>query len=241
MGQKPTRIRVTTFEPDDDFSGLEICLTCFGLHGMYNGREHRCGCQPRDDDWRESHWSGYDIAASIDMCSVCGRRVMRTGSRWSWYACDLCRNVNIRVGEAIAGPRAFVLPLGRHSMMNGIALSGREVPGDAATAEFVVAMKRLTGFWNQISSWHVDESKRLAGSIPLEGSSAPLNEWLEYFPSSLGASVDAFCRFLDADLPDKPTLARLRDARDACLNGDTGYEEILIDMDIDRVDAQDSP
>ncbi len=232
------RIGADPFEPEYDIAELDVCLTCFKLRGMYDGREHRCGCQPRDDEWRKQHWPNYDIAASLDLCGLCRRRPMRTGSRWSWYACDRCRNVNIRVGEAIAGPRASVLPFGRHSLMNGVSLSSSDVDNDASTAAFAKAMRELSGFWSRLPSWSTEEAERLVESGSLQGDSVPLQEWIRLFPSSLGASADAFCRFLHTDLPSVPHLERLSETLHAYRNGDAGYEETLLDMTIDRIDVE---
>ena len=67
---------------------LEVCLTCYQLKGLFEDREHRCGCVGRDDEWREREWGRKDIAALIDLCHLCARNTMKSGTRWSWYACD---------------------------------------------------------------------------------------------------------------------------------------------------------
>jgi len=80
---------------------LAVCLTCFRLKGTYRDKEHRCQCMDRDDGWRKGEWDGYDIPAFIDLCHVCLRDTVASGSRWSWYACETCREINVSAGETI--------------------------------------------------------------------------------------------------------------------------------------------
>jgi hypothetical protein len=98
--------------------------------------------------------------------------------------------------------------------MNGLTLNAGS-HDDAAAAGFVALLRGLTKVWKRIFEWAPEEAGRLAaptGWDPGEGA-VPLVEWLERFPSSHGASVDAFCRFVEFDLPEHPTLRHLNKAR----------------------------
>ena len=130
MTSSPTE--TPTWQRPDLLGDLEVCLECFNLRGSFEGKEHRCDCVPRDDGWREREWGTRDIAALVDLCHLCARNTMKSGTRWSWYACDICLKVNRIVGEVFGSRRAGALPLGRHSIMNGVTLGGGHTDDTAA-------------------------------------------------------------------------------------------------------------
>ena len=208
----------------NDYSSLAVCTKHFTLTGVYEGKEHRCGCQPPDEDWREREWAGYDIAALIDLCHLCVRDVMGSGSRWSWYACESCRNVNNEIATAILGeskPGNQILPLGRHSIMNGAAI-GLEAPqSEDPTERFTESMMALHEFSGRLSDWKRQEGRRLVAEIGFEGLDVvPVDSWLGANAGSPGASADAIARFIgEEDLPDLPELDGLRRAREDHLEG----------------------
>ena len=201
-------------------AGLDVCLACFGLRGEFKGREHRCSCTPRDDDWRSRHWEGYDIAAHVDLCHLCARNTMKSGSRYTWYVCDLCRQVNQAVGAVLGSKKAGAVPLGRHSLMNGVSLSTAHLD-EASVNAFKDALKGLTSIWRRLSDWRESEATRLIDSIDQRGASMSLNDWLTRFPACMGASVDSFCRFVEFDLPRHPDLEALSAERQRFLEEGT--------------------
>jgi hypothetical protein len=189
------------------YGRLELCITCFGLRGLYREKEHRCGCQMRDAAWRASEWAGYDLPELLGMCLLCMRDVVASGTRWSWFACTTCREVNLAVGTALNSAGAMILPLGRHSLMNRVALPTDTEEDDPAVARFAEALLNLTGAWLKLHDWSKVEATRLATAAGWENTAVPLATWLEAFPASVGASVDAFCRFTGADLPETDQLS----------------------------------
>lgn len=207
----------------NDYSNLAVCTKHFTFSGIYEGREHQCGCQPTDDGWRQREWDGYDIAALLDLCHLCVRAVMRSGSRWTWYACQACRTVDSQIATAIAGerqPRAQILPLGRHSMMNGVALNVGSAKRDDLIEQFIESVMELHDFWDRLSAWRREEGQRLVAASGFGGlETVPLGRWLETNGASPGASADAMCRFLDEDVPDLRELDDMRRAREAHLEG----------------------
>jgi len=192
-----------TWRQPEMLADVEVCLQCFNLRGSFEGKEHRCDCVPRDDEWKEREWGRYDIAALVDLCHLCARNTMKSGTRWSWYACDSCLEVNRIVGDAFGSRRAGALPLGRHSIMNGVSLGGGDYD-DAAVHGFAELLRGLTSVWKKIFEWAPAEAGRLAATAGWDSraEAVPLVEWFERFPASRGASVDAFCRFVEYDLID---------------------------------------
>lgn len=183
--------------PIDD---LSVCLACYQLTGTYRDKEHRCRCQTIGDGWRETEWEGYDIAALIDLCYLCARDTMFSGTRWSWYACETCREVNVAAGASLGRGKWGALPLGMHSMMNGVAFSLTE---DTEPSEFATALIDLHEIWKRLSDWRLAEGSRLASpqGWPAEKAQVPLAEWLTTFPTSYEASRDALVRFVGVEPP----------------------------------------
>ena len=42
-------IETPTWQQAELLADLEVCLECFNLRGLFEGKEHRCDCVPRDD------------------------------------------------------------------------------------------------------------------------------------------------------------------------------------------------
>ncbi len=158
------------------------------------------------------------MAALIDLCQICARGTMKLGSRYSWLVCNVCLEVNRAVGT-VFGSEGGALPLGRHSMMNRITPGGGSIDDDAV-ADFVASAFGLISIWEKTFEWASREAALLfSRSNSAVGSALlPLTEWLDLFPTSIGASVDAFCRFCDYDLPDHPQLKALISERSAFLS-----------------------
>jgi hypothetical protein len=206
----------------NDYSTMSVCATHLILVGTYADKEHRCPCNPGGDDWREREWAGYDIAALLDLCNICVRDVMGSGTRWSWRACETCRSVNNRIATAINGeihPGNQILPLGRHSVMNGIAIGPGSLRSGHLTEQSVEPLASFFEFSSRLINWQQEEGRRLTDRAGFAGlDRVPLDDWLAANPGSLGASVDAFCRFIDEDdVPDHRELDELKEARHAHL------------------------
>jgi hypothetical protein len=140
-------------------------------------------------------WSGW-------LCKVCRRVPLPNRQPWSWFGCETCRVVDARAASLFGGRR--ILPLGQHSIMNGIGirLSTPEGPGLSAKFEQFVALGRG---WNDLYDWAAVEGERLVASLPESSTdkreSVPLNLWQEWFPPGRVASADAFVRLIAEQQP----------------------------------------
>jgi hypothetical protein len=146
-------------------------------------------------DLRLQGWSGW-------LCKVCRRVPLRNQQPWSWFSCETCRAVDRRAAVLFGGRR--ILPLGQHSIMNGlgIPLSTPEGPGLTARFEQFVALGRG---WEDLDAWAALEGERLVSGIPSAGSrtdeAVPLATWQQWFPPSREASIDAFARLIALQQP----------------------------------------
>ena len=140
-------------------------------------------------------WSGW-------LCKVCRRVALPNRQPWSWFGCETCRAVDRRAATLFGGER--ILPLGQHSIMNGIGIrmSTPEGPGLTAKFEQFVALGRG---WQDIDAWAGLEGERLVAGMPGSRAggveSVPLPRWQEWFPPSREASADAFARLIALQQP----------------------------------------
>jgi hypothetical protein len=137
-------------------SSLYLCTTCFSLTSL-GANSQRCRCEPHHEE------TGFDCPSGLHLCYLCSIEVAGGLSRWSWEACDGCRKKNDL--ERRNG-KAFYL-LGRHSVMNGIALSMSEVRKREVNArvnqmvDFIgsmedlrlAALARTEAMWRSVERW----------------------------------------------------------------------------------------
>jgi hypothetical protein len=160
---------------------------------------------PGDEGWREREWGGYDIPALLEVCCICARDVVMSGSRWSWYICEICRAVNSAIATATIGehhPGNQVIPFGRHSLMNGIAIGPAALENDETTRESVKALVSFLESSRRIIDWRKEEGRRLVDRGGFgDQELVLLGDWMTTNPASLGASVEAFCGLVDGGRP----------------------------------------
>jgi hypothetical protein len=107
--------------------GAELCPVCFTVRGSLQVERdtgdrdrysQRCHCQRAGGTGER--WSGFDFNTVVELCYGCGIEPIRSGSRWSIFFCSDCvdraMTINRRHGQ-------WIVPMGRHSVMHGAALS----------------------------------------------------------------------------------------------------------------------
>jgi hypothetical protein len=114
-----------------------ICMTCRTLFEMRppspDAPRQRCRCEPADPkEWRS------DLTERAHLCGCCRLELLRSGSRWSVWFCDECKE---RVRELNARLGRYVIPIGRHSMMAGVGVPGQVLVN--ATEEELVAISEV--------------------------------------------------------------------------------------------------
>jgi hypothetical protein len=123
---------------------LRVCAACSGLHGSLPAAENeegdgsapvqlcRCGKPGEQGTVRSDRprWRGFDFNEATTLCHCCGMVPLPSGSKWSSWFCLACiaqvRNLNDEYGMA-------VVPVGRHSLMNGVSLKAKP---EVTEAEF---------------------------------------------------------------------------------------------------------
>ena len=89
----------------------------------------------------------------------------------------------------------FNLPLGRHSVMNGVTIPAN-VPREELE-ERISAIMTLTKSWENLATWCTLKSRSLFESVPewAEMKSIPIDLWEKRFESSLETSLISFAEF----------------------------------------------
>jgi len=93
---------------------MRVCRTCGKLSGEFfkNGSSVRqqCKCEKTDED----RWLGFDFNEIVTLCYGCGLAVLPSGSRYSLWFCEPCKQTVFALNDAC---NAYVIPTGRHSFM----------------------------------------------------------------------------------------------------------------------------
>jgi len=130
---------------DNAGTGLQVCRTCGGLSGRFvfhgTSLDQTCICFGRS----EPLWPRYDFNEALTLCHGCGGRVLKSGSRWSVWFCEPCKTSVCRVNDLCC---AYVIPIGRHSIMGSKWQRGLAVQG--LPADIQAFATTLAGLFDRI-------------------------------------------------------------------------------------------
>ena len=118
-----------------------VCGTCHRLRGAAGELRQRCRCEASET------WPGWDISQAKELCRACGLVVLRSGSRWSVWLCDVCKPLAVALNRSMG---RVMVPIGRHSLMHGLAYrpdGGQDV--DAFTDD----LRGLVGAQDRLDAW----------------------------------------------------------------------------------------
>ncbi len=172
-------------------SSFYVCTKCFGLTSKGAGMQ-RCRCE----EYKGS--SEVDCPSGYHLCDICAASLAGGTSRYSWNACEVCLKFN----RKLATDYGVSLPLGRHSIMNGIS-----IPFNTAKPEQAGAIKRLIASLDlsgSISDWGISQARVLFTSVPMwrKESHILLNKWEAKFAlttvRATSRSVAAFKEYLES-------------------------------------------
>lgn len=105
------------------FQAVRVCREHGGLYDpapeASTGRQQQCHGAADVPTW-----VGYDFNEWIHLCECCQQEAMPSGSRFSPFFCLSCL--------ILLGDRSQGIPIGRHSLMNGVVLASDDFAGFAA-------------------------------------------------------------------------------------------------------------
>lgn len=140
-------------------------------------------------------WSGW-------LCKVCLRVPLPNRRPWSWFGCGPCRRADARLASRLGGKR--FLPLGQHSIMNGlgIRLADSSPMRVRAAHDQMVAMGRE---WQVLEGWRDHLASTTAQQwLDERGGGAtvvPLSEWQARYPAGRLASGISYSGLLERHYP----------------------------------------
>ena len=160
---------------------FEVCGICYDvrgpfgwtLHGVTDVHEQRCRCTPGTG----STWRGFDFNRVAELCRVCGCEVLQSGSKFSIWVCGACkprvRAVSARLGR-------LVVPVGRHSIVNGFALSVEPETSDEAIEAFAGRLQLMGGRIERLDGWAQSVVRSNLAEIGRgDAASVPLPDYLD--------------------------------------------------------------
>jgi hypothetical protein len=120
-----------------------ICGTCLGL---WEEDGQRCECRRVPG---EPRWLRCDFNEHTHLCELCAGVALLSGSRWSVWFCEPCKVGVLVANRWVGWP---VIPIGRHSVMNGIRL---EAGHDAVEmSRFAERFGALAQRIDRLHAWH---------------------------------------------------------------------------------------
>lgn len=128
----------------ENLASLKVCPICFELCGDVLLEDdqsvwQKCHCDKSEQEkWKLSEKAlGFqftmDFNCILEICNCCGLEVIPSGSKWSDFFCTACGDLIINLNKK-AG--TCIIPIGRHSMMNGFGISNTEINNDFAIPNF---------------------------------------------------------------------------------------------------------
>lgn len=175
---------------------LLICGRCHGLRGPVpdrdDGAEQLCWCAPLELRRAQPRWADHNTYA--ELCYCCGLELLPSGSRWSVWFCGPCK---VQVMRFNAAARRCLLPIGRHSIMNGFGLAGSA--GQSEIEQFVADIQTLAA--SQDALLHHAREVVITGNLAAIGWPAgehlPLDTYLHEIGRTGLTREQAFDRLVD--------------------------------------------
>lgn len=144
------------------YEDMFVCSACGGLYGSWKYEPEvkpfypergkaagyqNCSCKKRH---RQKEWPGFDFNEVVTLCHCCGQEVLLSGSRWSVWFCENCKE---RVLVFNSFVQRTIIPIGRHSMMHGYQLSGQDIHEKAAIENYAANVNQLFSGIDHLDKW----------------------------------------------------------------------------------------
>lgn len=135
-----------------------------------------------------------DFPTPAELCRCCGQELLPSGSRWSVWFCAECKERVVALNERA---RTCVVPIGRHSLMNGVFMTGRP-PKSVEIEGFAVRLADLFDRTHQLDDWAPEAVRRNCVATGLDGrAEVPLAEYLDVVRRARLPRSDAFRAMLN--------------------------------------------
>lgn len=139
---------------------MQVCRDCRDVVGPFsrlNPRRddprllvQRGSCPRHRSSEREPTWPRFDFNRQVDLCYCCGRVPLRTGSRWSVWFCNPCKE---QVGLLNGRHGRCIVPIGRHSVHWGHLLSVEKLDDTLAVEGFLASVSIQSRVTQILNDW----------------------------------------------------------------------------------------
>ena len=142
------------------YKEMDLCRECGEIRGPFRLRgggpfhSQTCLCpDKRGTPQAREELTIYfrlDFARAVTLCACCGQELIKTGSKFSSFFCDFCRKL-IYAFDRKRG--ITIIPMGRHSFMNGVLLNGGDAQNERAITRFVEGMSSMFKRIELLEEW----------------------------------------------------------------------------------------
>ncbi len=146
-----------------NYEDAKVCSSCLEIYGFIYLKSgifyQKCNskCPVRDlketmpiTEKEQAKWEGYDYNQVLTLCYCCGAEQLRSGSRWSVWFCETCRKRVLEFNQEIG---ISLIPIGRHSLMNGIGLELGPVVSKIKIKETFDDLRQLGARIDRMDQW----------------------------------------------------------------------------------------
>lgn len=186
-------------------SALRLCRTCWLPRGPIheNGLVQRCRCETatlkRQGLPGQIMSNGSIEDVGFKLCPVCAAAAVDVGSRYSLIVCDACKDVVVELNEAA---NACVVPISRHSIVNGRFRKSRRPK--RALAELVDALRDLGWKSDLMNTWEKGLVEEISATGDLDDADdIALEDYLAAASGRWASSQEALDAMLASWLADR--------------------------------------
>ncbi len=157
----------------------------------------RGACPTHIGDGSDSRWARFDYNRFLELCNCCGAVPLLSGSRWSVWFCDACKQ---QVGLLNGRHGRCVVPIGRHSVHAGFSLKHDQLDDPLAVEMYVSAWNSIADVMSLLNDWRRTVVRRNLEVVGAEaGSAVPLTVYVDELGLE-SLAMDRFremCEYLD--------------------------------------------
>lgn len=131
---------------------MTVCGACGDVVGPIGGGTDRVqtGTCRLHEAAEEERWSRYDFNRHVEICRCCGTILLRSGSKWSVWFCDDCKDAVLALGRRHG---RCIVPIGRHSVHAGLMLTNEDRDDPVALHCFVESYNAITDVMRVVEDW----------------------------------------------------------------------------------------
>ena len=186
---------------------MKICTTCNELYGYTVDNEkilyQECRCKDKTDTpMIKGDWSRFDYETIRELCYCCGRQMIRCGSKYSRFHCDACHEQIVSLNKRCG---VTVIPIGRHSVMNGVFMDNTVQRNEKEVARFCTKLNRVFSKIDRACMWKkhiVSENIKKAGFT--DGLDVEVEDYLQkvsLLPHDCVANMECMADFVCSTEP----------------------------------------